>query len=152
MAQRHQLPGRRVVGNLGAAILVHEIAPHTLQESVDADHVARVPRLGGIQRPHEHFIQSQGIASELGYYLIRANGILEALAHLAVLTGHRLALPGELPVVQVLNVCRRITVLVDHLFHRYRDSTAVTIGVCLDVSLVEQLAKGLGRGHMAQVK
>ena len=61
---------------------VHDHTPDTIQEIPDAADPGHCPRLGCLQGPHEHFIQSQGIGAVLTYNLVRINDVATTLRHL----------------------------------------------------------------------
>ena len=123
-----------------AGLLVDHEAPQPLQEAVRADDILCSPGTRGVQRAHGHLIHAQGIGAEVAADLVRGNGVLERLAHLAVLLVDLFALVEEL------------TVALLHFSGGYVDAARIGVGVRLDVALVKQAAVGLARGDKTEVK
>ncbi len=121
-------------------VLVDDVAPQPLQQPVLAHHRARVPRPRHVQRAHRHLVQAQGVRAVLGADLVRSDGVLQGLAHLAQQPGDLLALV----------VVRAVALL--HLGGRDGDATAVAVHEGLDHALVEQLVERLDRGDVPQVE
>ena len=81
-----------------AGFLVDHEAPQALQEAVRADDVLGGPGARGVQRAHRHFVHAQGVRAVVVADLVRGDGVLERLAHLAVLLVDLFALVEELTV------------------------------------------------------
>ncbi len=148
----------------GGGLLIHEAAPDALQEAVHADDVLRAPGLGLLQRTQVHLVQPKGVGAVGLADVVGGDGIAQALSHLPVLAddgltavvvrravaaiddgGAALVLlgPGELGLL--------IGAFLD-LVGVDVDAPGVGVGVGLDVALVEETAKGLGGGDVAQVE
>src|SRR5450755_3017950 len=69
--------------------LVDDQAPQALQETVHADDVIGAPRTVTVQRAHRHFVQPQRVRTVGVTHVIRADAVLQALAHLPGSPGHR---------------------------------------------------------------
>ena len=61
-----------------AGVLVDDGAPQSLQEPVDTDDVVGSPGPVGVQWPHGHLVQAQGVGAVGGVDVIRADGVLQA--------------------------------------------------------------------------
>ena len=109
-----------------------------------AHDILRRPRTRLVQRAHRHLVHAKGVGAEVLGHLVGGDGVLQGLAHLPVfladldLFAFRIG-PEELPIA-----------LVD-LGGGNVDPARVGVGVCLDVTLVEQAAVRLRRGHVAEV-
>ncbi|MNS52788.1 hypothetical protein D3C72_855150 [compost metagenome] len=74
-------------GRVEGALLGHEQAPHALQEAVGAFHALGVPGLGGVERPHEHLVETQRVRAVLRDDVVGVDHVAAGFGHLlAVLT------------------------------------------------------------------
>ena len=76
-----------------AGVFIDDIAPQPLQEALHTDDIACVPRTAGVKWSHRHLVQAEGVGAELVVHLVRSDDVLQALAHLAVLTCNGFAVP-----------------------------------------------------------
>ena len=75
---------------------VNDHAPGTLQKTMNAFNAVHRPRLGGLQRPHEHFIQPHRVGAILFNNIVGIDDIAAGLAHLLVVFPENHALIDEL--------------------------------------------------------
>ena len=101
--------------------------------------VLRRPRARRVQRAHRHLVDAQGVRTVITHHVIRRHGVLQGLAHLAVLA------------VDFLAVVVELAVLLLNLGGRDVDAAGIRKRVGLDVALVEQAAVRLLGGNKAQV-
>ena len=125
-----------ITGDQIARLLVDDVAPQPLQESLRPDHGAGLPRLRLGQRAHTHFVEAEGVSAVGLVHLVRGDDVLQRLAHLPVLAFDRLALPGPGRFL-ALPVCLR-------LGGGHGLAAGIAVGVGLDVALIEQAAERLG--------
>src|SRR5699024_7638671 len=93
-----------------------------------------------VQWTHGHLINTQGVRAEFLAEIIRANRILQRLAHLAVF------------LIDLFAVVEELAVLLLYLGCWYVDATGIGVGISLDVALVVQATVWLLGGNMSQVK
>ena len=145
----HEPAGLLVGALLGhrqlAGGLVDDVAPQALQEALAAGDGAGVPRAVGIQRPHAHLVDAEGVGAVGLVHVVGGDDVLQGLAHLAVLAAHRLPLP------QVTGGAVLGGDLLD-LVGGHVLAASIGVGVGLDVTLVEEAVVGLGGGDVAQVE
>ena len=123
-----------------ARCLVDDVAPHSLQEAVDADDVLALPWSRRIQRTHGHQVQAQRVGAVLGAHVVGVDSILQALAHLAVFPRDGLAL------IRVPGIGGH------HVGGFHVHAALVLVRSGQDVALVEQPMERLARRDMAQVE
>ena len=123
-----------------AGVLVDGQAPQALQESLGAYDILGSPRARRIQRTHGHLINAQGIGTEVAANIVRSNGILQGLTHLAVL------------LIDLFAVVVELAVLFLYFSGRHVHAAGIRVGIGLDIALVVQAAVGLLGANKAQVK
>ena len=62
--------------------VTHHGAPGAAEETVHAFDALGLPRLHGVQRTHEHFVQTKAIGTVVADDVIRVHDVLEGLTHL----------------------------------------------------------------------
>ena len=72
--------------NRSGIVVAHHGAPGAAEEAVHAFDALGLPRLHGIQRAHEHFVQAKAIGTVVADNVIGVHDVLEGLTHL----GHNL--------------------------------------------------------------
>ncbi len=121
--------------------LVHQVAPHALQEPLRPDDVPRRPGPGDLHRPSGHLVQAERVGAVGLAHLVGRHHVAQRLAHLPVLPADGLAVPRETAVCAL-----------DDLLGRDVRAAGVGVGVGLDVALVEQPAERLLRADVAEVE
>ena len=66
--------------------VAHDRAPGAAEEAVHAFDALGLPRLHGVQRAHEHFVQTKTVGTVVAHNVIGVHDVLEGLTHL----GHNL--------------------------------------------------------------
>ena len=123
-----------------ARALVDQVPPQPLQEPEDAGDVVGMPRAVAIQRAHRHLVQPQGVGAVGGVDLVRADAVLQALAHLPGAPGDGLA---AVTVAAVAGL--------GDLGGRHVHPAGIGERVGQDVALVQQPRERLRRRDVAQV-
>ena len=122
-----------------ARFFVDEVAPDALEQTQGTNDRLGFPRPVLVDGAHEHFVEAQGVRAVVAIHVIGSDGVLEALAHLAVLAGHRLTLEGV--VIAGFN----------HVGCVYVDASVVFECVGLDVALVDEALERFHGTDNAQV-
>ena len=114
-----------------------------MQESVDANNVARVPWFGCVQRPHVHLIQAESVGPEFSNHIIGVHHIAEAFAHLGDNAAN-----GFSGVFGHKGVFGYFI----HFIRRHKLTVVSLEGKSRQQSLVEQFLERLTGGQMAEVE
>ena len=67
-----------------SALFIHHEPPRPFEKPCDPFHTPRTPRLHGLQRAHEHFVEPHRIGPELVHHLIGIHDIAAGFRHLLV--------------------------------------------------------------------
>ena len=138
---------RRVSSSAGTSstrsvpgLFVDDQTPQPLQEAVDSDDRARLPRSLLIERAGEHLVQPQRVGAVGRVVVVGRDAVLQALAHLPHLAPH-LDVAEEVVAVALLDR-ERVDV----------HATRVLIGRGEDVALVVEAAVRLERRGVPEVE
>ena len=61
--------------------IVDDHTPNSCKKTINTFNTIHVPRLGGFQRPHEHFVKAQTICTVIMNHCIRVDDITPTLRH-----------------------------------------------------------------------
>ena len=110
-----------------------------MQETLHANNVARIPWARCIKRAGAHFIQAECVGAKLVIHFVWRDDVLQALAHFPVFANYFFALP------RVRAICFFNFVCGNGL------TAFIAIGVCLNVTLVEQAMEWFFAAYMTKV-
>ncbi|MCH7473097.1 MAG: patatin-like phospholipase family protein [Gemmatimonadetes bacterium] len=126
-----------------ARVLIDHQPPHTLQEAIQPDDIARVPGRAGFERAEVHLVQAERVRTELGDHVVGVDDVFECFAHFGGGLCDRIAGGGfdELVLADLLDFvyCNKRFVLA--LVRKARDH-----------SLVEQLPERFVGRDVAEVE
>ena len=69
--------------NRSGIVVAHHGTPGAAEEAVHAFDALGLPRLHGVQRAHEHFVQTKAVGTVIAHHIIGVHDVLEGLTHLS---------------------------------------------------------------------